>query len=91
MCNLYSIKTKRSDLARKFMLSDNRMAPFEPLPMPRRDLSQMRSWSTMLTMAIGALSSRAAKAVIGEDRGGIEYVERDLVRPAPSPRSKGRR
>jgi putative SOS response-associated peptidase YedK len=32
MCNLYSIKTKRADLARKFRLSDNRMAAFEPLP-----------------------------------------------------------
>jgi putative SOS response-associated peptidase YedK len=31
VCNLYSIKTKRIDLARKFMLSDNRMAAFEPL------------------------------------------------------------
>ena len=31
MCNLYSIKTKRIDLARKFQLSDNRMAAFEPL------------------------------------------------------------
>jgi hypothetical protein len=26
MCNLYSIKTRRADLARKFHLSDNRMA-----------------------------------------------------------------
>jgi putative SOS response-associated peptidase YedK len=32
MCNLYSIKTRRVDLARKFRLSDNRMAAFEPLP-----------------------------------------------------------
>jgi hypothetical protein len=32
MCNLYSIKTRRADLARKFRLSDNRMAAFEPLP-----------------------------------------------------------
>ena len=32
MCNLYSIKTKRVDLARKFALSDNRMAAFETLP-----------------------------------------------------------
>ena len=31
MCNLYSIKTKRIDLARKFQLSDNRMTAFEPL------------------------------------------------------------
>ena len=31
MCNLYSIKTKRIDLARKFQLSENRMAAFEPL------------------------------------------------------------
>ena len=31
MCNLYSIKTRRIDLARKFGLSDNRMAAFEPL------------------------------------------------------------
>jgi putative SOS response-associated peptidase YedK len=32
MCNLYSIKTKRADLARKFRLSDNRIAAFDPLP-----------------------------------------------------------
>jgi putative SOS response-associated peptidase YedK len=32
MCNLYSIKTKRADLARKFVLSDNRMAAFDALP-----------------------------------------------------------
>ena len=32
MCNLYSIRTSRAALARKFMLSDNRMAAFEPLP-----------------------------------------------------------
>ena len=32
MCNLYSIKTRRADLARKFHLSDNRMAAFDPLP-----------------------------------------------------------
>lgn len=31
MCNLYSVKTRRAALARKFMLSDNRMAAFEPL------------------------------------------------------------
>src|SRR6266571_4262604 len=31
MCNLYSIRTSRAALARKFMLSDNRMAAFEPL------------------------------------------------------------
>jgi putative SOS response-associated peptidase YedK len=31
MCNLYSIKTDRAALARKFMLSDNRMAAFDPL------------------------------------------------------------
>jgi putative SOS response-associated peptidase YedK len=31
MCNLYSIKTKRADLARKFALSDNRMAAFDEL------------------------------------------------------------
>ena len=31
MCNLYSIKTRRADLARRFALSDNRMAAFEPL------------------------------------------------------------
>jgi putative SOS response-associated peptidase YedK len=30
--NLYSIRTSRAALARKFMLSDNRMAAFEPLP-----------------------------------------------------------
>ena len=32
MCNLYSIKTRRADLARKFRLSDNRMAVFGALP-----------------------------------------------------------
>jgi putative SOS response-associated peptidase YedK len=32
MCNLYSIRTSRAALARKFSLSDNRMAAFEPLP-----------------------------------------------------------
>jgi putative SOS response-associated peptidase YedK len=32
MCNLYSVRTSRAALARKFMLSDNRMASFEPLP-----------------------------------------------------------
>ena len=32
MCNLYSIRTSRAALARKFMLSDNRMVAFEPLP-----------------------------------------------------------
>ena len=32
MCNLYSIKTRRADLARKFRLSDNRMAVFGTLP-----------------------------------------------------------
>ena len=32
MCNLYSIRTSRAALARKFALSDNRMAVFEPLP-----------------------------------------------------------
>src|SRR6476659_1843704 len=32
MCNLYSIRTSRAALARKFMLSDNRLAAFEPLP-----------------------------------------------------------
>ncbi len=32
MCNLYSVRTSRAALARKFMLSDNRMAAFEPLP-----------------------------------------------------------
>jgi putative SOS response-associated peptidase YedK len=31
MCNLYSIRTSRAAVARKFMLSDNRMAAFEPL------------------------------------------------------------
>jgi putative SOS response-associated peptidase YedK len=31
MCNLYSVRTSRAALARKFMLSDNRMAAFEPL------------------------------------------------------------
>lgn len=31
MCNLYSVKTSRAALARKFMLSDNRMAAFEPV------------------------------------------------------------
>ena len=32
MCNLYSVRTSRGALARKFGLSDNRMAAFEPLP-----------------------------------------------------------
>lgn len=32
MCNLYTVRTSRAALARKFMLSDNRMAAFEPLP-----------------------------------------------------------
>ena len=32
MCNLYSIRTSRAALARRFMLLDNRMAAFEPLP-----------------------------------------------------------
>src|SRR5262245_40931862 len=32
MCNLYSIKTRRIDLTRKFGLSDNRMAAFDTLP-----------------------------------------------------------
>lgn len=32
MCNLYSIRTSRAALARKFGMSDNRMAAFEPLP-----------------------------------------------------------
>jgi putative SOS response-associated peptidase YedK len=32
MCNLYSIRTSRAALARKFGLSDNRMAAFDPLP-----------------------------------------------------------
>ena len=32
MCNLYSIRTSRGALARKFGLSDNRVAAFEPLP-----------------------------------------------------------
>jgi putative SOS response-associated peptidase YedK len=32
MCNLYSIKTRRADLARRFRLSDNRMAVFGTLP-----------------------------------------------------------
>jgi putative SOS response-associated peptidase YedK len=32
MCNLYSIKTKRIDLARKFHLSDNRITMFDTLP-----------------------------------------------------------
>ena len=32
MCNLYSVRTTRGALARKFGLSDNRMAAFEPLP-----------------------------------------------------------
>jgi putative SOS response-associated peptidase YedK len=31
MCNLYSIKTRRADLARKFGLSDNRMAAVDEL------------------------------------------------------------
>ena len=32
MCNLYSVRTSRGALARKFGLSDNRMVAFEPLP-----------------------------------------------------------
>jgi putative SOS response-associated peptidase YedK len=32
MCNLYSIKTKRIDLARKFRLSDNRIEEVPSLP-----------------------------------------------------------
>jgi putative SOS response-associated peptidase YedK len=32
MCNLYSVRTSRAALARKFMLSDNRMAAFDALP-----------------------------------------------------------
>jgi putative SOS response-associated peptidase YedK len=32
MCNLYSVRTSRAALARKFRLSDNRMAAFETLP-----------------------------------------------------------
>ena len=32
MCNLYSIRTSRAALARKFHLSDNRMAAFDALP-----------------------------------------------------------
>jgi putative SOS response-associated peptidase YedK len=32
MCNLYSVRTSRAALARRFMLSDNRMAAFDPLP-----------------------------------------------------------
>jgi putative SOS response-associated peptidase YedK len=32
LCNLYSVRTSRGALARRFGLSDNRMAAFEPLP-----------------------------------------------------------
>jgi putative SOS response-associated peptidase YedK len=32
MCNLYSIRTSRAALARKFRLSDNRMSAFDALP-----------------------------------------------------------
>jgi putative SOS response-associated peptidase YedK len=32
MCNLYSVRTSRAVLARKFRLSDNRMAAFDALP-----------------------------------------------------------
>ena len=32
MCNLYSVRTSRAALSRRFMLSDNRMAAFDPLP-----------------------------------------------------------
>jgi putative SOS response-associated peptidase YedK len=32
MCNLYSVRTSRAALTRKFGLSDNRMAGIEPLP-----------------------------------------------------------
>ena len=32
MCNLYSIKTRSIDLARKFRLSDNRITMFDALP-----------------------------------------------------------
>jgi putative SOS response-associated peptidase YedK len=31
MCNLYSVRTSRAALARKFMLPDNRMAAFDAL------------------------------------------------------------
>jgi putative SOS response-associated peptidase YedK len=32
LCNLHSIRTSRAALARKFPLSDNRMATVDPLP-----------------------------------------------------------
>jgi putative SOS response-associated peptidase YedK len=32
MCNLYSIRTSRASLARKFHLSDNRMVMIDALP-----------------------------------------------------------
>jgi putative SOS response-associated peptidase YedK len=32
LCNLYSVRTSRAALARKFALSDNRMAAVDPLP-----------------------------------------------------------
>jgi putative SOS response-associated peptidase YedK len=32
MCNLYSVRTSRAALARKFRLSDNRIEAFDPLP-----------------------------------------------------------
>jgi len=32
MCNLYSVRTSRAALARKFMVSDNRMVAFDALP-----------------------------------------------------------
>jgi hypothetical protein len=31
-CAIYSVRTSRAALARKFGLSDNRMAAFDPLP-----------------------------------------------------------
>jgi putative SOS response-associated peptidase YedK len=32
MCNLYSVRTSRAALARKFRLPDNRIEAFDPLP-----------------------------------------------------------
>ena len=32
MCNLYSVRTSRAALARRFMLSDNRKVTFDSLP-----------------------------------------------------------
>jgi hypothetical protein len=81
MCNLYSIKTKRSDLARKFMLSDNRMAPFEPLPAIFPDhMAPIITQSA--DKAATTLSARAASTwCFGEACGGT-YAAARTTRPS---------